>query len=162
MRLFHTALIPLLLALSACGGGGETTQASGPAPSGEFLIEHAQIFEPAGGRDVALGSLAISAGPEALRLVGASTPAATNVEIHESQRGEGGRVQMRRIEGLDLPAGETVRLGHGGPHLMLFGFDETLAPGDTVDLVLTLEQTDGKTRDVEVQVGIVDLDAPGS
>ncbi|MFX5085066.1 copper chaperone PCu(A)C, partial [Acinetobacter baumannii] len=61
------------------------------------------------------------------RLVGAETPAARSVEIHE-QRMEDGVMRMRPLPGgVPLPPGETVTLGPGGTHLMLVGPTRALA-----------------------------------
>ncbi|MBW8270362.1 MULTISPECIES: copper chaperone PCu(A)C [Roseomonadaceae] len=84
------------------------------------------------------------------RLVGAETPAARSVEIHE-QRMEEGVMRMRPLPGgVPLPPGETVTLGPGGTHLMLVGPTRALARGEWVPLTLRFERA-GEVR-VELSV----------
>lgn len=91
-----------------------------------------------------------NAGTQADRLVGASTPAAQQVELH---RGElrAGVATMRSAGGFDVPAGGELRLASGGDHLMLMGLTQPLRAGTTLPLVLHF-QTAG---DVKVVVPVV-------
>lgn len=66
------------------------------------------------------------------RLIGATTPDAESVEIHDHIR-SGDVMRMRRIEGVDIPAEGSAVLKPGGKHLMLIGlklplFEETVFP----------------------------------
>jgi periplasmic copper chaperone A len=54
------------------------------------------------------------------RLTGASTPAAQAAQLHTVSM-EGGVMKMRQVDGIDLPAGQSVTLKPGGYHLMLMG-----------------------------------------
>ena len=82
-------------------------------------------------------------------LVGAESPAAETVELHTHVE-EGGLMQMRRIERIALPAGETTTLAPGGLHIMLIGLKSELAPGQTVEL--TLIQDDGERLAIQAPV----------
>jgi hypothetical protein len=73
-------------------------------------------------------------------LVGAASPAADVVELH-THRMEDGMMKMRRVEQIDLPAGESVSLQPGGLHVMLIGLKQQLQPGE--DVVVTLTFDDG-------------------
>jgi len=73
------------------------------------------------------------------RLLGASTPAAAAVEVHEMHM-EGDVMRMREIKVLDLPAGKRVTLAPGGLHLMLTGLKAPLKVGDRVPLRLRFER----------------------
>jgi copper(I)-binding protein len=53
-------------------------------------------------------------------LVGAESPAAGVTELH-THVNEDGMMRMRRIDRIELPAGETVTLKPGGLHVMLIG-----------------------------------------
>jgi copper(I)-binding protein len=77
-------------------------------------------------------------------LVGASSPAASLVEVHE-MRTENGVMQMRAVPRLPLPAGQTVALKPGGYHIMLIDLKAPLSPGQKVPLTLVIE-TEGKAR----------------
>jgi hypothetical protein len=72
------------------------------------------------------------------RLVGVASPAAASAEVHE-MRHQDGVMRMRRVEALDLPAGEAVQLAPGGYHVMLFDLREPLEAGRQVALTLEIE-----------------------
>lgn len=91
-----------------------------------------------------------NSGTEADRLVGATTDIATAVEIHETANA-GGVMQMRPlVDGLEIPAGETVLLEPGGFHLMLVGINEDLVAGSNFELTLAFETA----GDVKVTVPV--------
>lgn len=75
------------------------------------------------------------------RLVGADTPWAATVEIHTMAM-ENGVMKMRKIDGLDLPAGQTVKLAPGGAHIMLIDIVQQLEEGDSVPVTIIVENAD--------------------
>jgi copper(I)-binding protein len=92
---------------------------------------------------------------EADRLIGARSTNAASVEMHESTTGEDGTMMMRKIEGIDVPAGQSVTLTPDGRHIMLMGLTAPLKEGESFDLVLDFE----KGADVTVPVSVT---APGA
>jgi copper(I)-binding protein len=87
------------------------------------------------------------------RLVGVKSSSAKTVEIH-SMAHEGGVMKMRKLDFLDLPAGEAVALEPGGNHVMLFDIRKPLKAGEHVKLTLVIEQNGKKTSvpvDAEVR-----------
>jgi copper(I)-binding protein len=90
---------------------------------------------------------------ERTTLVGASTPAAGIVEIHE-MRMEGEVMKMRALETLDLAAGQTVELKPGGKHVMLMDLKAPLKAGTKMPLTLTFRGADGKTATLELSVPV--------
>lgn len=90
---------------------------------------------------------------DTVRVVGAASPAAGVVEIHEMAM-QGGVMRMRAIESLELPAGRPVELKPGGYHVMLMDLQRPLKPGDKVQLELRLKTADNRmvTQPVELQV----------
>lgn len=72
------------------------------------------------------------------RLVAASLPGATSVEIHTAGM-ENGVMRMRRLDGVDVPAGESIRFAPGGLHIMIIGLEDPLVAGDMVPLTLVFE-----------------------
>lgn len=70
------------------------------------------------------------------RLVGAATAVAAQAELHEMKM-VNNVMQMRPLDGLDLPAGQAVALKPGGYHIMLEGLKAPLKQGGTVALRLT-------------------------
>lgn len=87
-------------------------------------------------------------------VVGASSPAAQRVEIHQSSQVDG-MWRMVRLQNLEIAPGATVTLAPGGTHLMLFGLKASPRPGDGVSL--NLELAGGDTLAVDITVL-----APGS
>jgi copper(I)-binding protein len=84
------------------------------------------------------------------KLVAASSPVATSVEVHEMKM-EGDVMRMRAIESLALPAGQRVDLKSGGYHMMLLGLKQPVKAGDTVPLTLVVEDAAGKRENVDVR-----------
>jgi copper(I)-binding protein len=93
------------------------------------------------------------------KLVGASSPAAGSVEVHEMKM-EGDRMTMAAVPALDLPAGKAVELKPGGYHIMLLGLKQQLKAGDKLAVTLVVEGKDGKRQNVEVQAEVRALGAP--
>ena len=83
------------------------------------------------------------------RLVGASADVAAVVEVHETTM-ENDVMQMRPVEGIDIPAGGSIELKPGGLHIMLMGVRQDLEPGQTV--TLKLDFTSGRSVLVDAEV----------
>jgi copper(I)-binding protein len=96
---------------------------------------------------------------EGAALVGAESPVAGVVEIHE-MRMEGNVMRMRAIPRLELPAGQAVELKPGGYHVMLLDLRQPVKKGDSVPIRLKVQGADGKVREVEVKAEVRDLSAP--
>ena len=92
-------------------------------------------------------------------LVGASSPVAAVVEIHEMAH-EGGMMRMRAIGELKLPAGKAVELRPGGYHVMLMDLKQPLKEGDTVPVTLTFRDAGGKKTSLDVAAPVRALTAP--
>ncbi len=73
-------------------------------------------------------------------LLGASSPAATVVEIHETMVMPGDVVHMQPVEAVEVPAGGRVEFQPGGLHLMMTGLTRTLEAADQVELTLLFEE----------------------
>lgn len=90
---------------------------------------------------------------EDAKLVGAASPAAKVVEVHEMAM-KGNVMEMRAIDALALPAGATVELKPGGYHVMLIDLVKPLAAGEKVPVTLTVVGKDGKKSLVEVKAEV--------
>lgn len=90
------------------------------------------------------------------RLVGVSTPLTRSAEVHNMKM-ENGVMKMFPVDGIDVPAGKTVRLASGGYHLMLMNLQKPLNAGDKVPLQLTFELADKKRETVELAVEVRDI-----
>ena len=93
-------------------------------------------------------------------LVGAESPVAGVVEIHE-MRMEGNVMRMRAVPKLELPAGQAVDLKPGGYHIMLMNLKAPLRKGESVPIKLKFQGQDGKPQEVEVKAEVRDLTASG-
>ncbi|MCU0949917.1 MAG: copper chaperone PCu(A)C [Burkholderiaceae bacterium] len=91
------------------------------------------------------------------RLVGASSPVAGVVEVHEMAL-ENNVMRMRAITALDLPAGRGVALKPGGYHVMLMDLKQQLKIGDMVPITLEIEQG-GQRQKLEVAASVRGLQA---
>lgn len=94
--------------------------------------------------------LTLHGGRTADRLTGASTPRAAMAHLH-SVVAAAGTMQMRAVDGIDVPAGATVRLAPNGLHLMLMGLDQALAAGERFPLTLHFAKGGDRTAEVEVR-----------
>lgn len=87
------------------------------------------------------------------RLVAASSDIAERVELHTHIEDTGGVMRMVEIEdGIDLPAGETIRLQRGGLHVMFLGLNASLEHGDEVEVTFTFETADPVTMMIPVDL----------
>lgn len=117
-------------------------------------IREARALATVPGQSVAAAYMTIESALPA-RIVSASSDSAASVQIHEMSMRDG-IMRMRRVKGLDLPAGREVRLAPGGIHLMLAGLKKGLRAGETVDLSLTVAETGGAARVLRLSVPVVD------
>lgn len=84
------------------------------------------------------------------RLMAASSPLAGKVEVHDMSMA-GGIMRMRHMtEGLPLPAGQAVKMGPGGKHLMLIGPKRALTVGSKVPLTLKFQKAGAQTISANV------------
>ena len=111
------ALPPLIalaapLALAACGD---------PAPT---YVDQAWIRLSPNKDTPSAGYFVVHGGDAATKLRGVITDYALKVEMHESMS-EGGRMSMKPLDSVDIPAKSTVAFAPGGRHLMLWGVNDT-------------------------------------
>lgn len=92
-------------------------------------------------------------------LLGAASPVAGVVEVHEMSMDKG-VMKMRALPRLDLPAGKAVALKPGSYHIMLMDLKQPLKKGEAVPLTLKVEGTDKKLSTLEVKAEVRELTAP--
>jgi copper(I)-binding protein len=83
------------------------------------------------------------------RLLRVTSPLAAGVDIH-SMVLKDGVMQMRPLDGIDVPAGGMVEFGSGGTHLMLSGLAQPLNAGMVLPLTLYFRQSGQVTIKVPV------------
>jgi copper(I)-binding protein len=95
------------------------------------------------------------------RLVGVSSPVATQVELHQMDMKDG-MMKMQQVDGIDLPAGKGVNLASGGYHVMLVGLKQQLKAGEAIDLTLQIEHAGKKRESITIKVPVkpINFSAP--
>ena len=104
----------------------------------------------------ATGAFMELTGKSNARLVGAASPVAKTVEVH-NMKVENGVMKMFPVDGVDLPAGKPVKLAPGGYHVMLMDLQKPLSAGDKVPLKLTFELANKKRETVDLNVEVRDI-----
>ena len=117
---------------------------------GNIAIAHPHALPTIGDLGTAGVYMAFKNTGAADRLLSATTAAASSVEIHNMSM-DGGMMRMRRLDGIDLPAGETVVLASGGLHMMVFGLKAPLRAGASFALELRFENASKMLVQVNVE-----------
>ncbi len=148
MRRLLLLVTTLGLIFAACGGGEDISIDGQWARNSPMSADNGAVYM----------NITSSDGD---RLLSASVDPsiAGTVEVHEtvpaegdtSEDGMGGMMMMRPVDGIDLPAGETVSLAPGGYHIMLIGLTKPLEIGEKFDVAVTFENAGEKTVEVEVR-----------
>ena len=94
---------------------------------------------PPGQPNSAVFMTLVNSSKENRALVAAETPSAGVVELH-THINEGGMMKMRKVDKIEIPAGQTVTLKPGGLHVMLIGLKEPLEPGKEVHMNLIFDK----------------------
>ncbi len=84
-------------------------------------------------------------------LIAAESDVAKAVELHESKMTDDGMMQMKPVEKIVIPAGESAVLQPGGLHVMLIGLQRELKKGDSFTLTLRFEKSPPQTVNVTVR-----------
>jgi copper(I)-binding protein len=98
--------------------------------------------------------------PSAARLVEVRTSVAGRAELHEMAM-DGQVMRMRKVDGIDLPAGKPVSLVSGGYHVMLFDLKRQLKEGEKVDLTLVVQDAAGKKQEIKTALPVMPLSHSG-
>lgn len=150
----------VLLPLAACGAGGAeapdpddgaagsdgggadggNSDGGGADASGTITVTDPWVKAAEDGMTAAFGTLTNGTSGD-LVLTGVTTPASSEVQLHEtSPDGSGGMSMQEKEGGFELPAGEELVLEPGGHHLMLMNLTDPLRPGDQVELTLVFSE----------------------
>lgn len=84
------------------------------------------------------------------RLLGGKTDVAAVVEVHEMKQQGEMMIMSPLVDGLPIPAGETVTLEPGGYHIMMIGLTKDLKPGETYELTVEFETAGEVTLTVPI------------
>ena len=122
--------------------------------AGAIAIAHPHARATAPGQPAGAAYLGLNnTGATADKLLRASSPAATSVEVHTMSM-EGNVMKMREVGSIELPPGANIAMKPGdGYHLMLMGLKNPLKLGDKIPMTLVSE----KAGSVEVTVNVEEL-----
>ena len=91
----------------------------------------------------------VNGGQSSDRLVAAKGDLAKRVEIHTHLM-DNGVMHMRRVKGIDLPAGAKIIMKPGGYHVMFIGLHRPLIKGESFPVTLVFE----KAGEIQVMVKV--------
>jgi len=135
-RIFSVLCVGALLA--ACGARNREP------------IEVRKAWSPAAPPGSSVGAVyAELVAHDADTLLGASTPAARQVDMHATLE-EGGMMKMRQLQQLELQPGQRVMFEPGGMHMMLMDFQQALPAGAHFPLTLRFAKAGAVTVSVTV------------
>ena len=131
---------------------GWLAAAGSAAENGAFVVDGAWVRASIGGSKVSAVYLAITNRGETVdRLVGAATERAGHAMIHRSVV-EDGVMKMRRVDAIEIPSGESVRLEPGGLHVMLMGVSSPLETEERISVTLVFERAGEVALSVPVRM----------
>ncbi|MBM06590.1 MULTISPECIES: copper chaperone PCu(A)C [Sulfitobacter] len=131
-----TIIIAALAALFALPAAAHEYNAGG------IVVDHPMAFETPKTARVGGGYLTITNnGDTSDRLLAVSAEGFDEVSLHETTTDDMGVARMSHVEGINLPAGETVTLKPGGLHVMFMGLDgDPFEEGEKIPATLTFEK----------------------
>ncbi len=131
----NLALPGLVLAITLGLGAAIVPATAHEVTSGDLTLVHPHAFASIGKAGTgAVFVKIVNKGP-ADRLVDVEYDQAARAELHTHLH-ENGRMKMRQVDGIDVPAGGEAVLQPGGDHIMLMGLNAALKSGEMHALVL--------------------------
>ncbi|MEM8615643.1 MAG: copper chaperone PCu(A)C [Pseudomonadota bacterium] len=143
----------LLAVIAACGPADTPSDAATLQQEGPVLsYTDAFVMEPIAGRDMTMGGVTLSVEGGDVELIGATSDAFEAIELHTMSMVDD-KMQMRQVEVFEIVEGTDLELKRGGNHLMMFGIDEAVTAGETVEIALDFGTEDGDmTLIIEAEV----------
>jgi copper(I)-binding protein len=145
MKSLVTAAFVSILALGACSKAPESA-VENPPPAPAPISNSVSVTEPwaaitPAGAKVGAGYFTVTnPGVTADKLIGAASPRAKTVELHEMKM-DGAMMSMRPVPGgVEVPASGTVKFAPGGYHLMFMDIDAPFTDGQEIPVTLTFEK----------------------
>lgn len=138
MKRVITILALCAVALSACGAG-------------DIEVHEPWARAAMQGQNSAAYMMIHNHSSSADELIGASSDIADAVEIHLSQMGPNGEMQMLPQEAIALGAGDEISFQPGSYHIMLIGLTRDLKVGEKIQIVLHFKSHADITVEVPVQ-----------
>lgn len=94
---------------------------------------------------------------DADRLVAVASPVAKSAMIHQDEMGAGNVMRMKKVDFIDIAAGQTVTFAPGSYHVMLMDLERPLAAGQHFPLTLRF----AKAGEIAVDVAVQSIGAMG-
>lgn len=146
--------ITIVFLLSACSDNSdvaESSMAKSSTTESGVTVSDAYIRGLPPGQTVTAAFMTVNNHQDKdCKLVGVTSPIASSAEIHEHSH-KNGKMSMRRVNSLVVPAGGKVSLVPGGYHLMMFGLKNSLKEGEEHAVTLSFEGCDELTIVAPVQ-----------
>lgn len=118
------------------------------AGGNDVIVDRVKIGESVPGQTSATLELNIST-IKAATLLSVSSPAASKIEIHSMVLYKG-KMMVREVDRLFIPAHRTMAFGSHQLFLIMVGLKQQLNVGDKVPVTLVVEYGDGRKQNVEV------------
>lgn len=138
MKRLISILALCAVALSACGAG-------------DIEVHEPWARAAMQGQNSAAYMMIHNHSSSADELIGASSDIADAVELHLSQMGPNGEMQMLPQESVPLAAGEEAVFQPGGYHIMLIGLKKDLKVSEKIQIILHFKNHVDITVEVPVQ-----------
>lgn len=143
----------IAILLSACGDQSEEVEVSATTSgvSADVSVTDAYIRGLPPGQTVTAAFMTLNNHLEQdCKLVTVTSPIASSAEIHQHSHSDG-KMSMRPMDSLVVPAGGKVSLVPGGYHLMMFGLENSLKEGEEHSINLSFENCESVSIMVPVQ-----------
>mgnify|MGYP002377832521 CR=1 FL=1 len=125
--------------------------------AGDLVFGHPHTSPTLGGvKNGAVHLVVTNNGATDDTLIGARSPVAAAVEIHNHEAGEDGVMRMRKIDRVEVPAGGSVEFAPGGLHVMLIGLTAPLTLEEIFAVTLVFE----KAGEVTIYVYVTEDQPP--
>lgn len=146
-RITTFALMLAVVTVAACSATG-----GGPIGTGTLTVTEAWARPSTGMALAGAAYLTITNGTgQADALLGVTTPAAKNPELHQTTADASGMMVMQPVASIEIPAGGAVKLEPGGYHIMLINLSGEFVAGSTIELTLQFEKAGPVTVTAEVR-----------
>lgn len=144
----NSLALAFLALVAVCVGSASAQETK----AGDLVLGHAWARATPGGAEVGGGYLTIeNKGTAPDKLLGGSSPAAAEIEVHEMAM-KNNVMTMRPVSGgLSIPPGQTITFAPGGYHIMMMGLKAPLKQGDRVPITLQFEKAGKVDVTLDVQ-----------
>ncbi|KUO54495.1 MAG: hypothetical protein APF78_10515 [Sphingomonadales bacterium BRH_c3] len=141
-RIAAASLFAASLALAACGSEPEPATESAPAGIPGLTVENARVvLPPVAGNPAAVYFDLSYEGDRGLSIRRADVAGAESAQLHNYSEWQGQK-QMGEAMPIALTKGTKVAFEPGGYHVMVFGLPDTVEPGGTLEVTLTVSGGD--------------------